>query len=478
MKLGLLYLTFENPIHKHALEVNGYINNPNCDIIIHPKHPDSLDAFWKPYCSKYLIETSWGSETIVVASLLLLEQSLQNNCDWFILCSADSYPLISFDDLMSDLDKQPYSMFNPMKDKQNPFKTSQWWALKRDDVIMLLEGILHSSKRMTSSKKSDDLSPTQYLVDLYSKDLFLQTIEQMPKKSAADEHFFLTAFKKLNSAYEYTIKEVHYVKWIEQWVSKHPTIFNRLLPNDIEHIGQSNPYFIRKTFNTFTTEPINVKPTAVLVTIGSENIDKINDYSVFLNTIKGSYDLYLLVMIDDIFKINSELKNTCVQLYSVVWNMVDKAYNSIKEVLPYYSSIVIIKEMDNANTFDLNKPIINSTRRENTNQRYDNPRDDTRYDKRYDNRQYDNRQRYDTRYDNNQRYDNRQYDNNQRYDNRHYDNPRYNNRQYDNDDTRYDNRNTYDRKKPCGGQKSKRRTRKNKRLTKKKRQYHKKTKNM
>ena len=328
MKISLLFLTYGNPLHTNKwIE---YIENPNFNIIIHPKYPDVIDDTWKPFLSSKLVETSWGTDSIIIATLVLLKQSLES--DWVILCSEDSYPLSNCNDCLNYFNDKELSIFHPI-DSDNPSKTSQWFALCNMDVLSIINNL-----RIDSN------------FNIQNQQLYNSIINNIPRKAAIDELFFVPLLKKINKNYSYDVGLIHYVKWIPDWISKHPTVFNRLLPADEIAIRNNDALFIRKTFSTFKNQTIKPKHNAVIITIGSENIDKI-DYDIFLNIIKDTHDLYLLVMIDTMANISDKLKSQCIQAYSVVWNMIEQAHKKIastddESINPHYHEVIILKEND------------------------------------------------------------------------------------------------------------------------------------
>lgn len=326
MKVALLFLTYGNPIHEDKW--NEYLTNQDIQILIHAKYLDTLNEIWRPHLSSKLIDTAWGSMSIVNATLLLMKQAFDSGADWFVLCSEDSYPLLSSNELIAFLTNETKSIFHLTDPVKNPNKTSQWFAINREDASTIVNNLNIQLESGTIGNKQ--------LVD--------RIVRTFPKKAAADELFFLPLLKNLTPNYQYKSGMVHYVKWMSQWVSKHPTIFNRLLPNDQQIIRESNALFIRKTFPTFENVTIVPKQNALVVTLGTENIGK-TDYSELIASTKETHDLFLLVMVDNMNDISDNLKTNCIQSYSVVWNMVDTAYVALKTILPY-SNVTVLKEKD------------------------------------------------------------------------------------------------------------------------------------
>lgn len=327
MKICIMFLTYGNPLHKKQWE--SWVSNPDCITLIHPKYRDMIQPYWEPYVSSTVIETSWGADTIVTATLLLMAQALQKGADWCLLCSEDSYPLKTCDETLAYLRTKTQSIFHPI-DKKNPLKMSQWFAMCKKDAELLVRQLDVQVERGT----------------IGNRQLFQSVVSRLPRKAAVDELFFVPLLRQINPHYSFESGVAHYVKWIPHWVSKHPTVFNKLLPSDKTEIERSNALFIRKTFEGFSPAPYELKASAMVVTLGTENIGKVN-YSSFLETIKHTHDLYLLVMVDSLNDIEEGLKSQCVQCFFVVWNMADKAYEMIRQVLPNtYESVTILKEAD------------------------------------------------------------------------------------------------------------------------------------
>lgn len=315
MKFAFCFLTYRNIIHTSQWAPYFDTNN----VYIHPKQRDYISDEYRSFVIPTIINTSWGDRSIVDATILLLEQAIiDNNNQWFILCSEDSCPLKPYAEFLSFFATQTKSIFNIMDDTKN--KTSQWWALCRADVELLLE----------------------------NKSKFSQIFDNISKrfrKQAVDELFFLNALKQFNSNYAFKNGCVHYVKWFSEWVSKHPTTFNRLLEEDIQNINANSCWFIRKTFPTFQNQLIDKKSTCIVMCIGSESV---GNYTTFLNYIAGKANVFLLVMDPTKLVEETQLKETCEQAFYVVWNMADKAmdvlYNKFSLI---YDNVFVLKEKFN-----------------------------------------------------------------------------------------------------------------------------------
>jgi hypothetical protein len=337
-EIALLFLTYENILHRNNPVLQKYLDNAN--VYIHPKHPAKIIDKYAENIIPIRVETDWGKDNIVIATLLLLKEAYDNiDNKWFVLCSEDVFPMKTYEDFYDYLGKQNKSLFSTMRGSglsAGIFKSQQWWALTRTDVELLLNTL-----NILNYPVKDGLSFTSHI---RQQPLFKDIQKAIPKKAAMDELFFLSAFEKISSAYVFTDAPICYTKWFD-WVSKHPTIFNRLLPSDKSAIDDNSCMFVRKTFPTFTNTVITPKTHCVIMVIGTEN-KGIADYKPFLSKYSELCDIYLLVMIDGVSEINSEIKKTCVQCYSVVWNQMDDAISKLKTIMEktYKKNVVVIPE--------------------------------------------------------------------------------------------------------------------------------------
>lgn len=311
MKIAFCFLTYKNIIHRSLWD--PYFENNN--VYIHPKQREFIDEADKRYVIPNIINTSWGEKSIVDATILLLEQAKEDMSNqWFILCSEDSCPLKKYEEFRRFMESQTLSIFNVMDSKKN--KTSQWWALCRADVELLLKN------------KSSFQSIFDNLTNRY-------------RKQAVDELFFLTALKQFKPNYTFRNGCVHYVKWFTEWVSKHPTSFNRLMEEDKQNINNHSCWFIRKTFPTFEPKLLDKKQNCIIMCIGSKSS---GNYQPFMNYFCGKANIFLLVMDPSKLAEQPLLKERCEQAFYVVWNMADKAmdvlYNKFTSI--YSSSTVYL----------------------------------------------------------------------------------------------------------------------------------------
>jgi len=360
--IAMLFLTYENILHRDNPILREYLENTN--VYIHPKDKTKITVEFEKNVTPFQIETAWGADTIVISTLLLLKEAYKNTHNkWFVLCSEDVFPVRTYGEFNNYLENCKKSLFSEMK-KDNRItdttiiKTSQWWILTRKDVKLLLDSL-----NIRTFKKKDGNSFVEYI---HNQPLFNEIISKIPRKAALDELFFLSALKmaykmkqeedgkQIIKPYEYENKTVCYIKWFD-WVSKHPTIFNRLLSIDKDFIDRNDScFFIRKTFPTFINQVITKKENCIIIVIGSKNQD-IPNYYTFLSKYQDNSDIFLLVMIDNMNEIKStDIKEACCQCYSVVWNMVGDASNKLNDIMKNelkYSNVVIIPEETDANQF-------------------------------------------------------------------------------------------------------------------------------
>lgn len=305
--ISLLFLTNTNILHKNVFK--PYFEN--CEIFMHPKYPQKVDSGLKSYIIKDLVRTQWGDKSIVMATLNLLKTAIQKSesIQWFILCSEDMYPLISYQELADYLRVQTKSIFHVMDDKIN--KTSQFWALTRQDVQSILD--------------KQEFNPAIF--------------QKIPPKTSFDERYFLNLLKYQNENYEFTNSPFCYVKWIENGgvVAKHPTMFQCLLPIDIETINQNKSCFLRKTNKYFRNLPCPDKPYNVLVVHGTKSP---STYMKFLSDFKSIANIFVLCIKDEIS--DSDLAKTASQTFFAVWNMVEDAIKNVQSQIP--GNLVIVKE--------------------------------------------------------------------------------------------------------------------------------------
>lgn len=307
--ISLLFLTYSNISHIDKFD-NLF---EHCNVYIHPKYPDQLNSNLKKYVIPNLVETKWGDKSIITATIELLKEAFKNNQNrWFILCSEDIYPLVDYNELNTYLNQQQYSIFDVMDAKVN--KTSQFWALTRDDVSKILS----------------------------NKDKWDAVFKSVPNKKAFDELFFLNVLKRVDKSYKFTNSKFCYVKWFRNIIAKHPTKFNCLLEFDVNEISSNHSCFIRKTYPTFKNIVCPKKNVTILVTVGSESVTNV---SQFMEDFKDIANIFILSLLDNVD--NNELTTNCCQTYYSVWNDAENAKNIIKA--QFSGDVIITSEKFNLN---------------------------------------------------------------------------------------------------------------------------------
>ena len=346
-KIALLFLTYSDIMHQERPEMKEYLDQTN--VYIHSKNPDPSDMRTIPI----QVPTEWGGDSIVIATLALLKTAFANADNaWFVLCSGDMFCIQPFSVFSSYLlSHASTSMFSDMTSEKASekvgglSKTQQWWAMTRADAQILLQGMKLDGDN-SSLKQS-----TTFISHVKKQPVFADISKKTKKMGVMDETFFVTAMRAFYATpYVYTNVAICYTKWFS-WVSKHPTIFNHVMPSDATAIA-TNPafFFIRKTFPTFDKTPIIPKSKCVIIVIGTDNL-YISSYADFLSRFGASHDIFIVLMTDDMNKVSDDLQRACCQGYYTVWNMVGKACDELTAVLKEsYQTVTVIPEKVNANS--------------------------------------------------------------------------------------------------------------------------------
>ena len=112
--IALLFLTYENIVHRNNPVLKRILKKTN--VYIHPKYPAKITDKYAEKIIPMHVETDWGKDTIVIATLLLLREAYTNtNNKWFVLCSEDVFPLKTYEDFSDYLGKQSNSLFSTMR---------------------------------------------------------------------------------------------------------------------------------------------------------------------------------------------------------------------------------------------------------------------------------------------------------------------------------------------------------------------------
>jgi hypothetical protein len=280
-KISFLFLTYSDLLHGDVIK--KYTKNH--DVFIHPKYNLTNDYFKKKIIPE-IVETNWGSISIVYATINLLKNAFyRTNNNWFVLLSQDVYPLTKIADFEYFLSKQTNSCFEYQTHKSNIYKTSQWWILNRKDVSIILENY----------------------EKFISKNVNFKSI-----LGAMDELFFLTLLKWNNSNYTYTNFSNIYTWWVKHAITKHPVIFNHITQDDHAKIKNKESFFIRKTLPTFTPTIYKTNKELIIIFIGTKSIQNYNDL------LNKNYDIIIITSID-INEINQNIVSACMYIYSIIY---------------------------------------------------------------------------------------------------------------------------------------------------------------
>ena len=285
-KLALLFLTIGEL--KQAKCWEKFVDLSRSNVYIHAKKKENVKTFRSDIIDKQ-IPTTWGSLSLVKVMIELLRVSLKDTANnKFIFLSDSCIPVQSFDNVYNKLNSESLSIFNhsidgfigtakdhlitTLKDsnidEKNISKVSQWCILNRKDA--------------------------QAIVDTSSQ--YLPSFNNVEKKNAPDELYFLTVLKQINSNYQYINQETTFTKWasstplgqkvkklVEEknnipydknnidpkneekykkirnqlnnalkelanmgWSSKHPWEYDKFTDKDIAEIKQSKALFMRK----------------------------------------------------------------------------------------------------------------------------------------------------------------------------------------------------------------------------------------
>jgi hypothetical protein len=315
--IAICFLTYGSIMHSGVWDM--YIQNSNT--YIHPKNAEAVDEKYASFIIPTVIETEWAKESIVRATILLLKEAFKTTTnEWFILCSEDSFPLTPFSHFSKYLNAQPLSIFSVLDDKIN--KTSQWWAMRRQDVDLILQN------------------------EAGFNGIF-QVVSTIARKSpaAVDELFFLNALKAFDPSYRFKNGCVHYVKWLSGVISKHPVIFNHFIEEDVAYIKPNNCLFVRKTFPTFQNAVADNQRNCIIMCVGSESIA---EYTEFLNYVRPRARIFVLAFIDRVE--NAGLSAICDQMYFAVWSNAKVAINALYDKLkPTCNVLTLLEKFDYRN---------------------------------------------------------------------------------------------------------------------------------
>jgi hypothetical protein len=316
MKIAFLLLTYSNPYFNRLYDLMSQYN-----FYIHPKFPNLVDENYKSHIIPNLIETEWGKNSIVQATINLLEYAYkQDKYDYFILLSEDTCPVykkhkfIKFIKSLNGL-----SCFELLKKYNNIYKSYQWWIINNIDAYTIIN---------TQSK-------------------YISFLNNIKLDGAPDENYFLTILHFENKNYKFNNMKCIFTRWIHNTIIKHPFIFNKITKKDITDIIDSKAFFIRKCTSEFKIIKYIPKKKLLITFIGSLTNQK------SICNILNEYDIIIISPIDNKL-ILSELKNNCIYIINIIWKFyndsIQQLFVQYKYILYQWSEIYISDEI-----FDINK---------------------------------------------------------------------------------------------------------------------------
>lgn len=291
MTIAFLLLVYNNIIRN----MKDYFKENN--LYIHSKY--DVDSEYNDFIIKS-IETEWCKYSLVQATLNLLKESYKNdNNEWFILLSQDSYPLYNYIEFKNIFNKihNNQSIFNYKSnmiiDNKTYYKSSQWWCLKRSDVKIIID---------------NEENNYQYFKNL--------------KNSCPDEYYFLSILKW--NDINFTNHQIIYDSWLTNTIQKNPLIFNHLLENDKIDIIKKNSLFIRKVTDNFNLTIYKPKKKLYIILIGTNTKQNIPE--------NNNFDIILITASKDI-KIDEKLIKRSIYIYNIIYKF-------------YYETILSIIKLD------------------------------------------------------------------------------------------------------------------------------------
>jgi hypothetical protein len=342
MRIVLLFLTEQNPIHKDALVSNGYVNNPDCDIIIFPKNPSMVDAFWKPYLSKYKIN-EWDNLSNTIAILLMLDEVLKKDevPDIFYICPEDLYPHKPFV-LLNKINEETKTDLYVIKPTTFSLQSSPEFSdhpfikIMLSNVRNILETIEPSpvlDMDKSQYKKYDEiLSKTDYLKDLCYKKIFQESLETLPRPAKLENYIFLHILKQIYTKNQNITNAIYgrsafqQDKFWNQYLSE-PTKRNRLLKTNPENESlfdeRNSVDFMMDTLPSFRKELVVPNKNAIIITL-CKNIKNGYDYSPFIEAVKDNFDIYIFKCFKGISQLEKSLSSECVRVFTILPKYLNK----------------------------------------------------------------------------------------------------------------------------------------------------------
>jgi len=157
-KIALLFLTIDDLNQPMVWRQWFCDSDPGTrsrfNIYVHNKD-EIKDPFFEKFEIMNKTQTSWGTDTLVRASILLLQEALENQDNsYFVLLSESQIPLVSAEDVFKNVaqdsvNKSKFYTGNFSQPSDSIFgdlvkhgqKADQWWILTREAAIWFSENI-------------------------------------------------------------------------------------------------------------------------------------------------------------------------------------------------------------------------------------------------------------------------------------------------------------------------------------------------
>ena len=332
MNIAILMLTYGNPMFPDKIKQIAQKYN----LYIHAKYPKEIDNYFSQYLIKETVNTNWGDISLVKASIKLLEESIINNHDYYILISGDAFPLFIDninDNYINNLKLSCFDNWSSMQyNKYTMYKSSQWWVLNKEDA--------------------------QTIINTQQK--YINIFENIKIKldGAYDEYYFLTVLKNINTNYKFDNRKIMYVKWLHYSITKHPFYFNKIMEDDYNDISEHKSLFIRKCLPNFNINVIKnniLLDTLYILHIGSDTDQEKIEYN--------NYDLIIVTSLD-ISKINKNLLNKCIYIIPIIWKFYQESIYDIIITLKnklklWKKGIIFVPEKYTFTNININDILIN-----------------------------------------------------------------------------------------------------------------------
>lgn len=396
MRIAFLFLTVGELNHPKIWKKYFEDVDPlSYKIYAHSKHPPKNSSTLLKQISKS-VQTKWGDISLVKATLFLLGEALNDDNDMYILLSESTVPFKSFSYLESYLSDQKSRMgvFQKVKDKDNLFKTSQWFIFNKETVkqiLSLTSKYINDPQITTSSNLGapDEL----YFATLIRKE-GIPVIEEQTTYYRFQGIHFESIKEKLGQIYEKYranrehlnqkdknhFKKMHNELWEKlKAQSKHPITFNKISDSQLLTFSRSNLLFGRK-FEKSSNIGDYLCPNSTLTSLLHKSdhhpylvIAPTGDNTVqrnFLNREKRNFDLALIYYNDDpeveaLFKSSA---NYFMKEKGAKWQLVRKAlkripYQQYKQIwIPDDDLEISVEDVNNLfkvadeNNFNLSQP--------------------------------------------------------------------------------------------------------------------------